>query len=390
MVARAGAGPDPIPHKQLSSDNLAHAINFCLKPESLERASELASKISKERGSDMGAQSFHQYLEPDRLRCTLAPSRAAVWRIKRTQIRLSAFAACTLANANLLDFQDLKLFRAQEHYTDEGPRDPISGGFTTACRAFYTMGLGIVEFPGETYKALQMPFGPSRQQSQASLPTTATEASRGQLRRANSGASKSEDMLRQSGAHTSRGAGRALKALVSSPMELSVSLTKGLHNVPKLWGDDTVRPQERVSDFKTGMQALGREFGYGYYDAIAGLATHPWKGAQKEGATGFFKGLGKGFGGFFPKLAAAHFGILSHTLKGVHREVQNMFGSNVQNYIVTSRVGQGYEEWLQSNDAEKQDVINGWTAIQKYLKKKVGTEEMVKDVMEAQRRQTTE
>ena len=63
MVARAGAGPDPIPHKQLTADKLADAINFCLKPESLERAKELASKIAAERGSDMGAQSFHQYLK---------------------------------------------------------------------------------------------------------------------------------------------------------------------------------------------------------------------------------------------------------------------------------------------------------------------------------------
>ena len=84
MVALAGAGPDPIPHKQLTADKLADAINFCLKPESLERAQELASKIAAERGSDMGAQSFHQYLKADRLRCTLAPSRLAAWRIKRT------------------------------------------------------------------------------------------------------------------------------------------------------------------------------------------------------------------------------------------------------------------------------------------------------------------
>lgn len=120
----------------------------------------------------MGAQSFHQYLEADRLRCTLAPSRAAVWRIKRTQIRLSAFSACTLANANLLDFHELKLFRAQEYETDEGPWDPISGGFTTACRAFSNMGMGIAELPTETLKALHIPSGPSRRQSQASVKNT--------------------------------------------------------------------------------------------------------------------------------------------------------------------------------------------------------------------------
>ncbi|KAJ9130911.1 UDP-Glycosyltransferase/glycogen phosphorylase [Pleurostoma richardsiae] len=127
MIARAGAGPNAIPHKRLTADELADAINFCLAPRCLERARELASKIAAERGSDTGAQLFHQFLDSDRLRCTLAPSRPAVWRVRRTKVRLSAFAACTLANAELLDFDDLKLFRPQEHYTDEGPWDPISG-----------------------------------------------------------------------------------------------------------------------------------------------------------------------------------------------------------------------------------------------------------------------
>ncbi|EOO01223.1 putative glycosyltransferase family 28 domain-containing protein [Phaeoacremonium minimum UCRPA7] len=258
MVARAGAGPDPIPHKQLTADKLADAINFCLKPESLERARELANKIAMERGSDVGAQLFHQYLEVDRLRCALAPSRPAAWRIKRTQVRLSAFAACTLANADLLDFHDLKLFRPQEYETDQGPWDPISGA--------------------------------------------------------------------------------------------------------------------------------GKEFGLGWYDGVTGLVTQPWKGAQKDGASGFLKGIGKGMGGFIAKPGAGVLGILGYTMKGIHKEVQKLFGANVQNYIVVSRAAQGYEEWLQSSDIEKQDVIDRWRLIQKYLKKKSKPNEMVQDVLEAQRK----
>ena len=432
MVARAGAGPDPIPHKQLTADKLASAINFCLKPESLERAKELASKIAAERGSDMGAQSFHQHLEVDRLRCTLAPSRPAAWRIKRTQVRLSAFATCTLANANLLDFHDLKLFRPQEYYTDEGPWDPISGGAAACFRAFSGMAMGLAEVPSETLKTLHIPIGSSRQQSQESVPTITRksetlhvgersapptspgqsqtslnvqesltrvrsppnrsglssptsnigsssmsdtlqgqlnpkqdDASRSRVRSRNeSGFSKDHDMLRQTGVHTSKGLGRFLKAFVQTPMEISVSLTKGFHNLPKLWGDDTVRPQEQVSDFKSGAMAAGKEFGFGWYDGVTGLVTQPWKGAQKEGASGFVKGIGKGVAGFATKPFAGFSGILGHTMKGVQKEVQKLFGSNVQNYIVASRVAQGYEEWLQSSDAEKQDVIVRWKLIQ--------------------------
>lgn len=433
MVARAGAGPDPIPHKQLTADKLADAVDFCLKPESLERAKELASKIAAERGSDMGAQSFHQHLEADRLRCTLAPSRPAVWRIKRTQVRLSAFATCTLANANLLDFHDLKLYRSQEHYIDEGPWDPISGGAAACFRAFSGMAMGLAEVPSETLRSLRIPTGSSRQQAQESVPnitrkretsqmgersTTPTspeqsqtslnlqgsltrisgqlsskqdDSSRSRVSSRNeSGFGKDHDMLRQTGVHTSKGLGRFMKAFVQTPMEISESLTKGFHNLPKLWGDDTVRPHEQVSDFKSGAMAAGKEFGLGWYDGVTGLVTQPWKGAQKEGASGFVRGIGKGIAGFATKPFAGFSGILSHTMKGVQKEVQKLFGSHVQNYIVASRIAQGYEEWLQSSDAEKQDVIVRWKLIQKYLKKKGNPDEMVQDVLEAQRKKNVE
>lgn len=109
MVAQAGAGPTPIPHKQLTAENLAEAITFALKPSSLERAQELAERIGQEKGSEQGAQHFHQMLKVNDLRCTLAPSYTAVWRVKRTQVRLSALAATVLAFEKELDFSDLKL-----------------------------------------------------------------------------------------------------------------------------------------------------------------------------------------------------------------------------------------------------------------------------------------
>lgn len=444
MVARAGAGPDPIPHKQLTAQKLANAINFCLKPESLTRAKELARKIAQERGDETGAQLFYQYLDVDRLRCTLAPSRPAVWRIRKTQIRLSAFAACTLANENLLDFNQLKLFRAQEYETDQGPLDPISGGFVAACGAVGGMAMGLADIPSETVKAVQLPFKDSKKQPRSSVSTkanvardpgngrepasdAATEASRhsmaaNQRTRISSSHSTSDassthesssiatepkgkqkdvdgirvrsqdssdsgsnhDMMRPTGAHISKGVGRFTRALVKGPMDISMGLTKGSHNLPKLWGDDTVRPHARISDFKSGTRAVGKEFGLGWYDGITGLVTQPWKGAQKQGASGFIKGIGKGMAGFIAKPMAGTVGVLGYSMKGVHKEVQKLFGANVQSYIVASRTSQGYEEWLQSSDAEKEDVISRWKLVQKYLKKKGDGDTILDDILETQ------
>ena len=412
MIARAGAGPDPIPHRQLTAGKLADAIAFCLERETLERAKELASKIAEEKGSEQGAQLFHQSLRPDRLRCALSPSRASVWHVKGTKVDLSAFAACTLANANLLDFKDLKPFRAQEHYVDEGPRDPISGGFTAAVGAFSGMAIGLADIPSETWRVARMPSerkqsrassstepstdtaSPGRSPSVTSFSLKASETKRKPFSRSKTlpisphatspqdlgvtglrtvkspNPPKQADIMQPTGIHMSRGAGRLFKEIIQGPVDISNNLTRGLHNMPKMWGDDTVRPQERVTDFRSGMKAVGREFGFGFYDGLGGLVTQPWKGAREEGVGGFFKGVGKGVGGFGSKLGAACTGILSHTMQGVSKEVQKLFTSDMQNYILASRAAQGYEEWLKSDEAEREDIIAQWKIMRKALKGK--------------------
>jgi UDP:flavonoid glycosyltransferase YjiC (YdhE family) len=464
MIARVGAGPAPIPQKNLTVEKLTEAIDFCLRPETLERAKELAVKTATERGSETGAHLFHEYLTPDRLRCTLAPSRAAVWRIKRTQIKLSAFAVSTLTNANLLDPADLKLFRAQEYETDRGPYDPISGAVVAACEVASGITMGLKDMPSEAYKACQLPFSKdSRQQQpqhsrstsvsgceiskttvQESCPPTSSGPQdsttldvrdyRPRIRRHTDASSmtslasdiasmsapevapppststtdskqenptkparrdpaqfdfssgRDRDMMSQPGVHTHKGLGRFTKAVIQSPMDMTMSFTKGFHNLPKAWGDDTVRPQPQIDSFLSGAKSAGKEFGLGMYDGITGLVTQPWKGAQKEGVGGFAKGFGKGIGGLVAKPSAAAFGILGYTMKGIHKECQRMSGSSVRTYIMASRLAQGEEEWAQSSDAEKEEVIAGWKVLQKYLKKKHSPEEMLRDVLDGQRK----
>lgn len=109
MVARAKAGPDPIAYKKLTADNLAEAIDFCLKPETVDQARQYGERIREEKGTDMGGQSFHSHLDIGALRCSLAPSRTAVWRLRRSKVRLSPLAAATLVEEGILQYSDLKL-----------------------------------------------------------------------------------------------------------------------------------------------------------------------------------------------------------------------------------------------------------------------------------------
>ncbi|KAK5121275.1 hypothetical protein LTR85_005441 [Meristemomyces frigidus] len=482
MVARAGAGPEPIPHQQLTAEKLAEGIETCLKPESLERAHELADKIASERGSDVGAQCFHQMLDVDKLRCNMSPNRAAAWRLKRTQVRLSAMAACTLANEGLLDFNELKLFRPREYETDDGPWDPITGGATAIVGTMTSMMMGVADFPTETLKALhihpdsvkkkkaaadgdptsspdsesvgrtsddksstqpgrslsttdtavssgastpatsrsnstfnlqeslariQTPTSPLSKDGglsptgRGSIPQSMADALKGQLQgtrprsrsgsrpRSQSGAGGADNLM-ETAMDTGKGVRKIIGAGFSSPMDFTMGLAKGFHNAPKLYGDDTVRKAEQVTDFKSGLRAATKEFGYGMYDGITGLVTQPMRGAAKEGPAGFIKGIGKGIGGIALKPGAAVFGIPGYAMKGVYKEMQKQFGSSVQNYIIAARTAQGFDDWQSSAAEERADVVRRWKELQKDLKKKRNPDEMVRDILEEQRKKKQE
>jgi UDP:flavonoid glycosyltransferase YjiC (YdhE family) len=109
MVARAGAGPAPVPYKQLTADALAAAILKSLEPETVKNAKRLSEALLKDGGAITGAQSFHDMLDLDNQRCLVCPSRVAVARIKRTNIRLSALATIVLGDEGLLKASDLVL-----------------------------------------------------------------------------------------------------------------------------------------------------------------------------------------------------------------------------------------------------------------------------------------
>lgn len=214
-----------------------------------------------------------------------------------------------------------------------------------------------------------------------------------------------QDMLRQTAPHSSRGIGRLFGTIARSPMDISVALTQGVHNVPKMWGDTTIRPQERVTDFSSGMKAVGRgnetserkltstnstaEFAFGWYDGLGGLVTQPMQGYKKSGGSGLAIGIGKGIAGLGPKLLSACLGVVSHPMKGIHEEVLKRFGNNVQSHIIASRVTQGYDEWLQSSDEERKDVIDRWKSIEHLLKRgRTKTDEQIDKVLRSHSQNT--
>ena len=109
IVARAGAGPVPIPHKHLTVDKLSDAIEMALKPSTQEKAKEIAKKMESDSGVRDGVRSFHRHLDLKSLQCAICPERSAVWHLKHTKLGLSAFAAAVLVEMGKINPDNLVL-----------------------------------------------------------------------------------------------------------------------------------------------------------------------------------------------------------------------------------------------------------------------------------------
>ena len=57
----------------------------------------------------------------------------------------------------------------------------------------------------------------------------------------------------------------------------------------------------------------------GFVEGASGIVTNPFQGAKKEGAKGFFKGVGRGLVGAVAKPTAGVIDFASGTLEGIKR-----------------------------------------------------------------------
>lgn len=95
MVAAAGAGPTPIPHKLLTSQNLSEALQFCQRLEVQAAAAQIASKMEDENGVRTAVMSFLNHLPVDRMQCDLLHNQPASWSLQvgKEMTKVSVLAA---------------------------------------------------------------------------------------------------------------------------------------------------------------------------------------------------------------------------------------------------------------------------------------------------------
>lgn len=328
MVAAAGAGPKPIPHKALNGRNLAEAIRFCLTPEAKESAQMISEKMRTERGVKTAVDSFHRNLPLVRLPCDIQPHRPAVWLYRtsatKRPIKLSDVAAETLIRQNRIERKHLKLYQS-DPITVERRRYDILTGFcssiiSTAADLVSAVG-GVVLDPVAEHKRVlkQNKRAISRmnsmESSRATTPTSSTPivplfhpekpvaarasaliqqpyipptnastatTSRAPSIAASSMRSQTHNHHKAAALASARSAARIPHALLKGVVVTAPSaIADGMRSMPRLIGDD-VKALDPITDWKSGIYVGGKEFVTTIFDTVTGVVVAPYKG-YKEG-----------------------------------------------------------------------------------------------------------
>ncbi|KAI8206162.1 Sterol 3-beta-glucosyltransferase UGT80B1 [Colletotrichum sp. SAR 10_65] len=146
MIARAGAGPMPVPFKEMTAETLAASISFALKPEVQVAVQQMAERIGAEDGAGDTAKDIQERLVLDGMRCDVCPERLATWRHKKSGAHLSSFAVGCLVDKGMMKPHDVKLLRHKHWYVDEGAEHPLIGLVAAVSGFFTAIGIATSDY----------------------------------------------------------------------------------------------------------------------------------------------------------------------------------------------------------------------------------------------------
>lgn len=418
MIAKAGAGPEPVPYKKMTAETLANSITFALKPEVQAAAKQLAEQIAEEDGACNAVKDILNSLESSDLRCDLCPDRLAVYKHKPTGAHLSLLAAYLLTNKGTIKLHHLQLLRHKHWYVDEGA-ESVSIGVVAALSGFFMdVAVASSEFKHRLkVKPSQMPHRRPSTQLRASfdLPGTASTTD----------VDESSDDLLPFGQFTPKQLEKMAKIMAKKPPEDAEMLfgnqcpgdaPSGLRSEPtwvgRMWtkgektrsklaveacgryatdltraglkapvafffnvangfrnspsyieGEATVRRRGEIRGLKSGFKTAGKESALCFYDAFSGLVLRPYRGAKKQGFKGFGKGLGMSVVGFYSGIGAGIFSLPGYSLKGIEKKLSKHRLTDLKAEILLIRIRQGIEDYQLATDDERRQIEERWKSL---------------------------
>ncbi|KAH8587380.1 hypothetical protein B0O99DRAFT_733683 [Bisporella sp. PMI_857] len=352
MVAAAGAGPQPIPYKNLTSQKIAEAIRFSLTPNATIAATEVAVKMRAESGVKTAVESFHKALPQQDLQCDILQGQSATWLYKNGKhgVKLSRLAAQVLSSHLKVDLHRLQYHEPAPIVIEARRWDPLTAATSASLEMFFNFmsdTAGIVTKPLNEYKQSRPPkiyysgSGITTPNSDANgnsqQPVETVYGHRGNVNSPRTGAQMAGVMAAASAKSLGNAIGRPYKSIF---VDVPLAVTDGLYAVPKLYGGE-VRERGKITDFKSGTIVAGKSFVYGIVGGLSDIAIEPYKGGKKEGALGVVKGVGKGSLGFLAKTGAAGLGLLAYTGQGVCKSIYASHHAGTRKFVIERRIEEG-------------------------------------------------
>ncbi|OQD75746.1 hypothetical protein PENDEC_c006G05145 [Penicillium decumbens] len=344
MVARAGAGPSPIPHAELDPDILAAAIQFCLTQDAAEAAREIALKMQAESGVAAAVDSFHRNLPLDRMRCSIMPDQAAVWAydVGKQRLILSKTAVNILIEHDKIDARHIKCYPINPIIIENRRWDPLTGVLSAAG----STGTKMAKSTGE------MLYNPYKEFKRARTESAQNKARTGQRQNPFDTAG---NMVGGTLTGVGKFYGNYLKGVV---VDIPHAAAEGFRRAPQLYGE---KPKDygTVHDWKSGVKVGGKNFVGGMTGGVAGFFTSPFKGAMEEGAAGAVKGFARGTMGLATKMPSAAIGLTAYPFHGISKSIEAAFRSKTPKDIVSARLRDGYAHAsrMQLSKEEQEEVI---------------------------------
>ncbi|KAB8236430.1 uncharacterized protein BDW43DRAFT_298064 [Aspergillus alliaceus] len=369
MVAAAGAGPAPIPHRELTVDALTEGIRYCLTERAATAASAIAAKMDSEAGVHAAVVSFHRNLPLKRLQCDLYPGQPAVWSVSKghRKFKVSKIAAEILVAEGLIDRKNLVMHAIKPIMIENRRWDPISGGASAVMGTTTDLTasiLGTFYKPFEEYQAYhdtrrdrpsnsrsnQAAKGPASSSSTGSVPLRTTNCGEWQETPSGPGETSDHHKTRLAG----RMAGASIKSLGSfvptalkgMTVDIPLAMTEGMRNLPRYYGEEP-RGHGSVTDIKSGFTVAGKSFAWGMAEAVSDIVVKPYQGMQEDGAKGAVKGIGKGMANMASKAGCAMFGVLAYPSAGIAKSLKSSIYCKTKKEIAKARHNEGV--WLLAN-----------------------------------------
>ncbi|KAL4981904.1 hypothetical protein BDW68DRAFT_192598 [Aspergillus falconensis] len=324
IVAAAGAGPAPIPYRELTVDALTDGIRYCLSEQAATVAGNSGQNAIR-RWRKRRVASFHRNLPLERLQCDLYPEMPAVWSLSKgnKQFKLSKVAAQILVAEGLIDKKsgasavvatatDLidsilgtfyKPFQGYQNYQEHSEYCPLRSASNQAVLKV----LDKSSFGNMSAKSEKEPQGIGAVNTNSA---TTTAKSRSKKRSDNAGGRLLGRMAGPSDKSLGIFVPTALQSMV---VDIPLAMTEGLCNLPRLYSEEPL-DNGPVTDIKSGFTVAGK-----------GIVVKRYQGLQEDVGKGAVKGVGGGMANMVAKAGCAMFGVVTRRLMARQRHIEGIW-----------------------------------------------------------------